>query len=63
MSVLQSVFEPVFRAGVVLSAVTAFAYCVAVVTVAASSVLFRTPQRRRDARATLSILMRRRGGR
>ncbi|MVO84578.1 hypothetical protein GPA10_07255 [Streptomyces sp. p1417] len=63
MSVLHIAVEPVFRAGVVLSAVTAFVYCVAVVTVAASSVLFRTPQRRRDARATLRILMRRRGGR
>ncbi|MFF8646599.1 hypothetical protein [Streptomyces sp. NPDC015345] len=62
MSVLQSVVEPAFRAGVALSAVTAFAYCVAVVSVAASSVLFRSPQRRRDARATLRILMRRRGG-
>ncbi|MEK2474063.1 MULTISPECIES: hypothetical protein [Streptomyces] len=63
MSVLPTIFEPAFRAAAILSAVTAFSYCAAVVTVAASSVLFRTPQRRRDARATLSILMRRNGRR
>lgn len=63
MSVLLTVVEPAFRAGIVFSAITGFAYCIVVVAVAASSVLFRTPQRRRDARATLNILMRRPGGR
>ncbi|MET9324112.1 hypothetical protein ABZX75_28675 [Streptomyces sp. NPDC003038] len=59
MSVLLSVVESVFQEAATLSAATGLVYAGAVVTVAASSVLFRTPQRRRDARATLTILMRR----
>ncbi|MEV6685102.1 hypothetical protein AB0N28_07145 [Streptomyces sp. NPDC051130] len=59
MFVLQSVLHD----AAALTAVTGLAYTGAVVTVAASSVLSRTPERRRDARATLSILLRRRGSR
>ncbi|MDF9816785.1 hypothetical protein [Streptomyces sp. SPB162] len=58
MSVLLTVLETVSQDAAALSAATGLAYTVTVVTVAASSVLFRSPQRRRDARATLTILMR-----
>ncbi|MGW0857953.1 hypothetical protein [Streptomyces sp. NPDC002690] len=63
MSVLPHVLEPVLQEAAVLSAATGLAYTGAVVTVAGFSVLFRDPQRRRDARTTLMILMRRRGKR
>ncbi|MFH8842060.1 hypothetical protein [Streptomyces sp. NPDC017868] len=63
MSVVLTVLESVFQEAATLSAATGLAYTSAVVTVAASSVLFRNPQRRRDARATLTILMRRGGKR
>ncbi|MGW1464357.1 hypothetical protein ACWCWD_17050 [Streptomyces sp. NPDC001493] len=63
MSVLSNVLESVFQEAATLSAATGLAYAGAVVTVAASSVLFRDPQRRRDARTTLAILMRRHGKR
>ncbi|MBT2478161.1 hypothetical protein [Streptomyces sp. ISL-94] len=59
MSVLLSVLQSVFQEAATLTAATGLAYTGAVVTVAASSVLSRNPQRRRDARATLTILMRR----
>ncbi|MEU9107159.1 hypothetical protein AB0D54_22965 [Streptomyces xanthophaeus] len=59
MFVLQSVLHD----AAALAAVTGFTYTGAVVTVAASSVLSRSPERRRDARATLTILLRRRGSR
>ncbi|MFD9410137.1 hypothetical protein ACFWBN_24430 [Streptomyces sp. NPDC059989] len=59
MSVLQSVLHD----AAALTAVTGLTYTGAVVTVAASSVLSRSPERRRDARATLTILLRRRGAR
>ncbi|WP_330300425.1 hypothetical protein [Streptomyces sp. NBC_00503] len=59
MSVLPSVLDD----AAVLTAVTGLAYTGAVVTVAASSVLSRSSERRRDARATLTILLRRRGPR
>ncbi|MFJ4781292.1 hypothetical protein [Streptomyces sp. NPDC088762] len=61
MSVLLTVLESVLQEAATLSAATGLAYTGAVATVAASSVLFRNPQRRRDARATLTILMRRNG--
>jgi hypothetical protein len=48
-----------FQEAATLSAYTGLAYTGAVASVAASSVLFRNPQRRRDARATLAILVRR----
>lgn len=57
MSGLPSTLESVF-----LSAAAGLVYVGAVATVAAASVLFRSPQRRRDARATLTILLRRGGG-
>ncbi|MFF5393162.1 hypothetical protein ACFY5H_33405 [Streptomyces sp. NPDC013012] len=63
MQVLLSVVESVFQEAATLSAATGLAYAGTVATVAASSVLFRSPQRRRDARATLTILMRRGGKR
>ncbi|MEH0564399.1 hypothetical protein QBA37_35095 [Streptomyces silvae] len=63
MSVLLTALEPVFQEAATLSAVTGLAYAGAVASVAASSVLFRNSQRRRDARATLAILMRRDGKR
>ncbi|MEJ8631900.1 hypothetical protein [Streptomyces sp. MS2.AVA.5] len=63
MSVLLTVLESVLQEAAALSAATGLVYTTAVVTVAASSVLFRHPQRRRDARATLTILMRRNGKR
>ncbi|WP_405716324.1 hypothetical protein OG605_40055 (plasmid) [Streptomyces xanthophaeus] len=63
MSVLLTVLETVLQEAATLSAATGLAYTGAVVAVAASSVLFRSPQRRRDARATLTILMRRGGKR
>ncbi|MFE5977250.1 hypothetical protein ACFQ64_34400 [Streptomyces sp. NPDC056460] len=63
MQVLLSVVESVFQEAATLSAATGLAYTATVATVAASSVLFRNPQRRRDARATLTILMRRGGKR
>ncbi|WP_331725919.1 hypothetical protein [Streptomyces sp. NBC_01012] len=59
MSVLPTVLQSVLQEAATLSAAIGLAYTAAVVTVAASSVLFRTSQRRRDARATLAILMRR----
>ncbi|MFG2669050.1 hypothetical protein ACGFY6_33025 [Streptomyces sp. NPDC048387] len=59
MSVLQSVFQN----AATLTAATGLTYAGAVVTVAASSVLSRSPERRRDARATLAILVRRSGRR
>ncbi|THA33688.1 hypothetical protein [Streptomyces sp. A1547] len=59
MSVLLTVLESAFHEAATLSSATGLAYTIAVATVAASSVLFRSPQRRRDARATLTILMRR----
>ncbi|MBW5482616.1 hypothetical protein [Streptomyces bambusae] len=59
MSVLPSVLHD----AAALAAATGLAYTAAVVTVAASSVLSRNPERRRDARATLTILVRRRGQR
>lgn len=61
MSVPLTVLESVFQEAATLTAATGLAYTGAVVTVAASSVLFRNSQRRRDARATLAILMRRGG--
>ncbi|MFE2106687.1 hypothetical protein ACFXAF_12580 [Kitasatospora sp. NPDC059463] len=42
-----------------LAGATGLAYTTAVLTVALASVLFRTPARRRDARATLALLLRR----
>ncbi|AWZ05801.1 MULTISPECIES: hypothetical protein [unclassified Streptomyces] len=60
---MLSVLPSVLHDAAVLTAVTGLAYTAAVVTVAASSVLSRSPERRRDARATLTILMRRRGPR
>lgn len=47
----------------VIAAVGGLTYTGAVVVVAATSVLARNPDRRRDARATLTILLRRRGSR
>ncbi len=58
-----TVLENVLQEAATLSAATGLAYTGVVVTVAVSSVVFRTPQRRRDARATLAILMRRGGKR
>ncbi|MER5492220.1 hypothetical protein ACWD6I_18335 [Streptomyces sp. NPDC002454] len=46
-----------------LAAAGAAAYTVLLGTVALASVLASTPERRKDARATLAILMRRRTGR
>ncbi|WP_327419578.1 hypothetical protein [Streptomyces sp. NBC_01233] len=46
-----------------LTAVTGLAHTTAVVMVAAASVLSRSPERRREARATLTIPKRRRGPR
>lgn len=63
MSVLLTVLESVVQEAATLSAATGLAYTGAVATVAAASVLFRNPQRRRDARATLTILVRRNGKR
>lgn len=63
VSVLPTVLESVFQETATLTAATGLVYTGAVVTVAASSVLFRSPQRRRDARATLAILIRRGGKR
>lgn len=60
MSVVLAVLESVFQEAATLSAATGLAYTGVVATVAVSSVVLRTPQRRRDARATLAILMRRR---
>lgn len=60
MSVVLAVLESVFQEAAILSAATGLAYTGVVATVAVSSVVLRTPQRRRDARATLAILMRRR---
>ncbi|MFD7258390.1 hypothetical protein [Streptomyces sp. NPDC059874] len=59
MPVLPSILHD----AAVLTAITGLTYTGAVVTVAASSVLSRSPERRRDARATLTILLRRRGAR
>ncbi|MEU5811464.1 hypothetical protein [Streptomyces sp. NPDC047718] len=59
MSVLLTILESVFQEAATLSAATGLTYTSAVAAVAASSVLFRSQQRRRDARATLRILMRR----
>ena len=59
MSVLLTVLESVLQEAATLSAATGLAYTGGIVTVAASSVLLRDPQRRRDARATLRILVRR----
>ncbi|MEU8433809.1 hypothetical protein AB0F18_12945 [Streptomyces sp. NPDC029216] len=59
MSVLLTVLESVLQEAATLSAATGLAYTGAVAVVAASSVLFRNPQRRRDARATLTIMVRR----
>ncbi|MFI5619008.1 hypothetical protein [Streptomyces sp. NPDC051567] len=56
MSMLLSILHD----GTALAAATGLTYAGAVVTVAAASVLSRSPERRRDARATLTILMRRR---
>ncbi|WP_329293269.1 hypothetical protein [Streptomyces sp. NBC_01455] len=44
----------------VLAAATGFSYSVTLLGVALVSVVSRTPARRRDARATLTILVRRR---
>ncbi|QDY76807.1 hypothetical protein [Streptomyces qinzhouensis] len=44
----------------VLAAAGATTYTAVLATVALTSVLSRTPDRRRDARATLTILLRRR---
>ena len=63
MSVVLTVLETVFQEAATLSAAAGLAYTGVVVTVAVSSVVFRAPQRRRDARATLAILMRRGGKR
>ncbi|MFI7174842.1 hypothetical protein [Streptomyces spororaveus] len=46
-----------------VAALGALVYTLVVATVAATSVLSRNPDRRRDARATLTILLRRRGAR
>lgn len=59
MSVLLSVLHD----AATLTAATGLAYATAIFTVAASSVISRSPERRRDARATLTILVRRRGHR
>ncbi|MGC5000758.1 hypothetical protein [Streptomyces sp. DT195] len=59
MSVLLPVLESVIEDAATVSAATGLTYAGAVVVVAASSVLFRSPERRRDARATLRILVRR----
>ncbi|MFF0428513.1 hypothetical protein ACFYUJ_29480 [Streptomyces sp. NPDC004520] len=59
MPVVLTILESVFQEAATLSAATGLTYTGAVATVAACSVLFRTPERRRDARATLAILMRR----
>lgn len=59
MSILPSVLHD----AAALTAATGLAYTVAVVTVAVASVVARSPERRRDARATLTILLRRRGQR
>ncbi|MEU6485462.1 hypothetical protein [Streptomyces sp. NPDC046887] len=45
---------------VILAAAGAATYPVVLATVALTSILARTPDRRRDARATLTILMKRR---
>ncbi|MEU3221689.1 hypothetical protein ABZ695_00845 [Streptomyces sp. NPDC006976] len=62
MSGLPSALESVFQVAAALSAAAGLVYVGAVATVAAASVLFRSPQRRRDARATLTILLRRGDG-
>jgi hypothetical protein len=59
MSVVLTVLESVFQKAAALSAATGLAYTGGVVAVAVSSVAFRNPQRRRDARATLALLTRR----
>ncbi|MFI2077640.1 hypothetical protein [Streptomyces triculaminicus] len=57
------VLPPALHDAAVLTAATGLAYTTAVVTIAAFSILCRSPERRRDARATLTILLRRRGQR
>ncbi|MEY9894270.1 hypothetical protein ABIA31_007956 [Catenulispora sp. MAP5-51] len=42
-----------------LAAVTGLVYTIALVSVALTSIISRSPARRRDARATLAILIRR----
>lgn len=42
-----------------LAAVTGFVYTITLVSVALTSIISRSPARRRDARATLAILTRR----
>lgn len=42
-----------------LAAVTGFVYTITLVSVALTSIISRSPVRRRDARATLTILTRR----
>ncbi|HEY9370584.1 hypothetical protein [Streptomyces sp.] len=63
MSVLFSLVQSVFQEAATVTAVTGLAYTGTVLTVASTSVLSRDPQRRRDARATLTILIRRKAKR
>ncbi|MFC1400817.1 MULTISPECIES: hypothetical protein [Streptacidiphilus] len=46
--------------GAALAGITRTVQCAAVLSLAALSVLARNPQRRRDARRTLALLLRRR---
>ncbi|MFI8105432.1 hypothetical protein [Streptomyces sp. NPDC086023] len=59
----MSVLPAVLNDAAAVAAATGLAYTGAVVAVAAASVLSRSAERRRDARETLMILMRRRGAR
>lgn len=58
MSVLSLLHD-----GAVLAGATSVLYATSVVSIAAASVLARNSERRRDARETLMILLRRRGSR
>ncbi|MFF0744958.1 hypothetical protein ACFYVL_31610 [Streptomyces sp. NPDC004111] len=55
----MSVVESVFQEAATVTAVTGLVYTSTVLAVAAAAVVSRDPQRRRDARATLTILTRR----
>ncbi|MFF9733572.1 hypothetical protein ACF1GX_29595 [Streptomyces albidoflavus] len=54
---------PLLHDGAVLAGATGVLYAASVVSVAAVSVIARGPERRRDARETLAILLRRRAPR
>ncbi|AXG78658.1 hypothetical protein [Streptomyces paludis] len=56
MSLLPAVLNDIAA----LTAVTGMTYAVTLLAVATASIASRSPARRRDARATLAILMRRR---